>query len=135
MGELEVEQGKCNLRQDDIGRVLRVVQVMALELVRSDGSLCVKVGDWKYSETHPGIVLPGTKIRKDELPVTARQRFLMENLAELPGRIEFTVREVIEEVKPSPQYGLRTKYVKTIFSCNVVDGNEAMGGARTVLWE
>jgi len=116
----ELHSGACDLREDLGGRVVRVVRVAAVQITRSDGMCCLELGENGDEGFRPSLVLPGTKIRYAEYPMDAITRFLLDLNVEA-DRLNVTDRQISTEVKSSAQYGVDTKYVRTVFYADLPD--------------
>jgi len=116
----EVMQGKCDLVQDDSGQMVRLVSVVALELVRPGGYILAQTGKWKNEIVTAGCKLPGTKVRAEELPRAALQRLLDGHLAPLREGVRITSVEVVVENQVSASYGVPTRYVRTVFHADLI---------------
>merc|ERR1712060_37952 len=77
----EVENGLCFLRLDHLNLVVRTAQVVSLRLMRADGRVCVKLGEWQDEVASVAIEWPGTKILPDETSEDSVQRLLNEQLS------------------------------------------------------
>lgn len=126
--EAEIYEGSCNLRTDEFRRVLRVVQVVALRLVRVDDLICVKLAELSECSMHTKTALPGTKLRSGELPMMGLRR-LLHALEFDTARIGERRVDRFEEF--SVDYGVRTKYIRTEFDASW-DGVGAVGTSPTV---
>jgi hypothetical protein len=146
--ELEIMNGKCNLSMDGTGRVQRVVQVVALQLWRPDGMICVQLGE-SYREEEPQddfggrqnsrksimsekschsyhkaqklqIALPGTKTYMEETP-TAAVRRLVSRFPDLAPAIIISddYRGPEHQETHSATYGIPTKYSRYMFDARL----------------
>jgi len=143
--ELEIMNGKCNLSMDGTGRVQRVVQVVALQLWRPDGMICVQLGESSSEEAPqedlPGrkssrmsqisvhsyhkaqklqIALPGTKTYMQETP-TAAVRRLVSRFPDLASAIIISddYRGPEHQETHSATYGIPTKYSRYMFDARL----------------
>merc|ERR1712113_58303 len=82
---------------------------------------CVQLGTWTNNNFKVAFILPGTKVRGDETPDEAMQRYFDEKLASLCGTVRITSQSVIVEQKHSPSYGMDTKYIKRCYHATTHD--------------
>jgi len=127
--EAELEKGGCDLREDLDGKVVRVVRVVATHIVRSDNLVCIELGEQSEEDFRPTMVLPGTKIRHGEYPMDAMRR-LLGSMNIQADKLTWKNRKISPpSVKASPQYGVDTKYVRTVFYAALDDeASSAMHG-------
>jgi len=126
--EEEFRDGTCELGQDYHGGVLRVVWVVAVNMRRFDGRVCVQLGEMKGDEFHISLVRPGTKIKQGEFPMDAITRFVGAHLPFLES-VKWDDRQVETELKVSRRYPLATKYVRTIYYAKLaLDQSEFLAG-------
>jgi len=119
--EEEVCSGKCNLGQDVDGRILRVVQVVALRIQRPDGLVCVQIGKIDDAEAAASVQLPGTKMRMQEGPMECTNRLLLEKLPKLSGVVSVDHWQAHTEEKQSQSsaYSIPTRYVRTVVEASM----------------
>jgi len=125
----EVNSGKCWLGMDpDSGKVLRMVQVVTLNLTRADGSICKKIGEWdddQQSVVRCKAKPPGTKMRSGELPRQTLDRLLQEEFPAMNIRVSNRISERTE-IEPSEKYSVSSKYVVTEFIADALDNIDKM---------
>jgi hypothetical protein len=129
--ESETEQGQCTLVYDSIGRVRRVVSVVALELENQHGDVLVQLGKLQPSTgtiTSSHCVLPGKKAQSAESPDETLKALLKETLGPLAEGIEITRTSVVVEDQASDTYsGLMTSYLRTVFHANLKPEHDYSG--------
>jgi len=125
----EVASGKCWLGTDPVsGKVLRVVNVVTLNLTRGDRCTCKKIGEWDSDQQ---IVVrckskpPGTKMRPGELPRQTLDRLLHEEFPAMNIRVSGLISERTE-IEPSEKYLVSSKYVVIEFNAEVLDSVDDM---------
>lgn len=133
----EVMKGECQLRVDDQGRLVRVVDVVLLKLTSKEtGKLLVQVS----SRLNDGSVkkmdrLPGCKRRPDENPFISVKKVIRDHLMidENHVIIDASSVEELEEEQQSVTYpGLPTVYHKRVIS-GELEGEVSDNGAE-VSW-
>jgi len=101
--------------RDSVGRSLRVVPLVSLRLTRKDNtSVLVQLGKLEGNAIKASLGLPATAMRGGEWPFATLQR-LYAQLALPHSALQTSKREVVIDQRHSERYGIRTKYVKTIF--------------------
>jgi len=118
----EILDGKCNLiveNDDKEKSVLRVVAVVALRVTNASGQVLAQIGKWKQGTLEPGCTLPGTKIMAGQFPKDALDHFMRVKMSPLKGHVVAGVHEIKVEKKSSPKYGVKSKYIRTIFHAEV----------------
>lgn len=87
--------------------------VLAYKIRRRDDRLFWQVGELVDGKVEPGCKLPGSKCNRGELPGETAQRVLTTKLLPLASLIEVETfhREVVN--KPSKEFALPTKYLRT----------------------
>jgi len=127
--EAEVRNGKCSLRQTTDGDLERVVAVEVFELKNSDGQVFAQIGETGKgtSAVKPGCVLPATKRQIGKLPQDAMRSFLQDELGELASAVRFVSTHREDQLKPSPQYGVPTLYVRTVHQALLAESEHALG--------
>merc|ERR1712032_491971 len=98
-----------------------IVSLVALRLERpKDGHILINVGKWEDGKgAKPSCVLPGTKKTRVELPHEALQRILDTELAPFVSGMINVHSDVDTNVTESANYGIRTKYVRTVQYANL----------------
>jgi len=115
----EVDTGKSIVLVTGTGSIIRVVSLVALEIVRPDGRIFMQIGKWESSEKMVAFQLPGAKHERGELVGETTQRLLNTKLRMLRGSLEFlgTTREVRESM--SKDYGVHTRYLRSLCSARL----------------
>mmetsp|Transcript_1062 Transcript_1062/g.3801 ORF Transcript_1062/g.3801 Transcript_1062/m.3801 type:complete len:910 (+) Transcript_1062:54-2783(+) len=120
--QLELESGECDLMVDSSGEVCRSVTIVALRLRRSseeDAPILMQVGKVVHGTQMVKCQPPGTKVKVGENPRTAVERLVSQKLSALSGDIHLdrfgTGRSTDEEDRHSMKYGVRSKYLRTVF--------------------
>eukprot|EP00406_Dinophysis_acuminata_P003356 CAMPEP_0179232586 /NCGR_PEP_ID=MMETSP0797-20121207/11937_1 /TAXON_ID=47934 /ORGANISM="Dinophysis acuminata, Strain DAEP01" /LENGTH=953 /DNA_ID=CAMNT_0020939713 /DNA_START=16 /DNA_END=2877 /DNA_ORIENTATION=- len=112
----EVQAGKCDLIVDADEKVLRVVNVVALRVLRQDGKMLAQIAEvTEDGIAEPSVQLPGLKVKAGELPHDALQRLRNTTLSVFRVGIIVGTREVNVQQKPSKAYGVNTKYMRNIY--------------------
>merc|ERR1740121_121401 len=114
----EVLKEKCTIQQTANGEVQRIVAVVALHLCRSDERFLVQLGQCEKDRgVRDALKLPGTKRRMGELPQTAFERILEEDLA--PLKSHFTIDDIAHQVdsRHSQKYRMTTLYTRAVHHC------------------
>lgn len=115
--EEEVRKEKCAIQQVD-GAVTRVVAVVALHVNRADSRFLAQLGHWEKNKgPKVSLTLPGTKRRIGELPQTAFERVLEEDLSPLKSGLTLENIEHQVERKHSEKYTMVTLYNRAIHFC------------------
>jgi len=123
----EIEKGSCFLLADAQGTIVRTVQLAVLKFKRADDRALVSLGCWDKSMVTAKIQLPGSKKRHSETFEECRDRIIQEIQESLEGICEicsFDGQQVSEELRPSPTFGMDTKYVKRTFLASVNETTE-----------
>jgi len=115
--EHEVKEGMCDIVKDVSDRILRIVCLVSLRLERTDGTILVQLGNAEQNSMVPAVELPSAKITTEEVPRDALKKFCADFSV---CRAAFTIfKEEIKVVeRVSRSYGLRTRYIQTIFYAN-----------------
>jgi hypothetical protein len=112
----EVSQGDTTLLTASNGKVMRCVPLVAVRLVRSNGSLLASLRLVKSArgKVEAACRLPAIKQKAGEYPQQCLQRLLEEKLAPLGNGVELqhTFREAYSG--NSQQFGVPTRYIRTI---------------------
>jgi len=116
--EDEVKLGKCDLIYDRKGRALRIVSVATLNLMYKDKIL---VQLWEQGDAQASYALPGAKLKVCEMPTNAVQRVIKSKLNAWSEGVHIIKNEVNNEEKPSPSYGVETRYVLTKFFAKIIE--------------
>jgi len=112
--EAEILAGKCHLVRGPTGEVRRVVRLVAIRLLNSQGKLCVKIGTVQDGVAKAKFQLPGRKLDSNEWWEEAVQEILANEFQELVPHIRFDHVRTIMEDEASESYGIETRYIKTI---------------------
>jgi len=115
----EVEKGKSIVVVDGRGDVRRVVAVVALRLESSEGEIFAQVGKLDKGEVSPSCQLPGGKQERTEMAGDAMKRILSAKVHPFEGCMQVDKFERLVEENESKEYGVRTKYLRTVFSCSI----------------
>mmetsp|Transcript_56370 Transcript_56370/g.132168 ORF Transcript_56370/g.132168 Transcript_56370/m.132168 type:complete len:1057 (+) Transcript_56370:78-3248(+) len=110
----EVEAGKSVVLVNGSGEVQRVVSVVALKLCDEQDNIFVQLGKLEKGKVVFSGQLPGSKQQRGELTAEAVQRILDSRLAPLTSCVEFAETSRSREQKESKNYGVRTKYLRTV---------------------
>jgi len=112
----EVLKGKSTVMISASGEIHRVVLVVAVRVENSFGQILTQVG--VYDKEKQAIVkevqLPGQKQERSQDAVESAVQCLKQKTGTLADHVEIvsTAREV--EYKQSKEYGVRTKYIRTV---------------------
>jgi len=112
----EVSKGKSTVMVNPNGEINRVVYLVAVKVENSFGQILTQVG--VYDKEKQALVkecqLPGQKQERSEEAVDAAKRCLTQKVGDLADYVEVksTTRET--EYKNSKEYGVRTKYIRTV---------------------
>jgi len=114
------------------GEVQRIVSIVALRIYHPrNGTLLVQLGKCIDDQLSVACQLPGGKQERGELAADAVQRFLRTKLVSLVGQIVVTSMERETREKYSKDFGIRTKYLRTICSTSFeachLDGHPSSG--------
>jgi len=122
----EVEKGKSIVVVDGQGNIRRVVAVVAIRVERSaDKCLLAQVGRLNGAgKPTAACQLPGGKQEVGESPDAAMERIMKAKMAPLIGHIELDRVDRTVEVKPSKDYGVNTKYLRSVYVSNLPDEAE-----------
>mmetsp|Transcript_51463 Transcript_51463/g.122383 ORF Transcript_51463/g.122383 Transcript_51463/m.122383 type:complete len:1164 (+) Transcript_51463:71-3562(+) len=124
----EVEKGKCNVILCQNGEVLRVVSVVAVRVENGLGQVLAQIGVYDDEKEEKSIKtecqLPGLKQNRAEEAKDAAYRCLQEKVPQLVHGVTVYGCNRITEMKPSKEFGVRTKYVKTV--CHAVVDHESV---------
>jgi len=125
--EDEILAGQCHLVMGSDGpqSILRVVRLVALEIMNPDGYTCVQLIERKGGSIVPKFCLPGTKLRGDEGPKEAAGRLMTDKLKLLAPAIRIVGERRVVEYDTSATFGLRTKYIKIILMADFLGHLEA----------
>uniref|UniRef100_A0A7S2PCK3 Ion transport domain-containing protein n=1 Tax=Zooxanthella nutricula TaxID=1333877 RepID=A0A7S2PCK3_9DINO len=122
----EVEAGRSVVVVTGQGLVQRVVPLVVLRLVNSDGALFAKIGRIGDAGCEPSCQLPGAKQDEGETVDETLQRLLASRMSELlADKFELGEgRQACTEVaeNESKTLGLRTRYVRTVISAAIKAG-------------
>mmetsp|Transcript_30522 Transcript_30522/g.71258 ORF Transcript_30522/g.71258 Transcript_30522/m.71258 type:complete len:1088 (-) Transcript_30522:115-3378(-) len=110
----EVDQGKSVVMLNGSGDVQRVVSVIAVKVVDENEKVLVQLAKMEKGRLKFAGQLPGSKQQRGELATEAVQRVLETKLAPLTSCIEFAEMTRSSEEKESKQFGVRTKYLRTV---------------------
>jgi hypothetical protein len=150
--EEEVNNGKCNLAQNKLGKVERVVKLVLLQLKRADGLMLVKLGtgtqgsstdvptdfapkssNTSDDDTVVKVELPGKKMKMYETTTDCVSRALEERFSKFSPAITVTGHTFYEESSQSYEYGISTKYLKTFVQA-ALDAKKQMW-THTCAWD
>lgn len=123
--EKEVSAGKCIVTVDAHGLLQRAVRVCALRLQHGTGEAClVQLGKKEKSRYSANVQLPGAKLQPGEAPKDAVTRLMGSKLQ--PLGIDANTVNTDYEVRwqDSKEYGLRTKYLRTVMDMSLHSMNE-----------
>jgi len=119
----EVEKGKSTVMMSSSGEVLRIVNLATLKVANGRGQVLAQIGVFDADKEEAGIKtecqLPGLKQDRQEEAEEAAQRCIMEKLPALAHVIEVEGTTRLIEYKPSKEFGVRTKYVKTVCTATI----------------
>jgi len=127
--EEEVEAGKCVLNADGSGEFLRTVPVVALKIERpSDGKFLCQLAKLKEKNSHfaPSCMLPGTKMQIGDDAKIVAQTVLQDDLSIMAEHTEVGKSTVITETKDSASYGVKSVYLRSVFTCTLHNDVAAM---------
>jgi len=128
----EVLSGKSTVMLNAMNEVQRVVSVVALEIEREDQSVFVELGKKGKDKTTARCTLPGTKADMGEMAFETYKRFLETKLTPFADSLQIEKTERAVECKHSKEYGVRTRYLRTVYSCRFQGQLDAP--SRTVEW-
>eukprot|EP00931_Biecheleriopsis_adriatica_P057384 TRINITY_DN34030_c0_g2_i1.p1 TRINITY_DN34030_c0_g2~~TRINITY_DN34030_c0_g2_i1.p1 ORF type:complete len:1158 (+),score=223.77 TRINITY_DN34030_c0_g2_i1:59-3532(+) len=119
--EQEVQEGKSLILQDTDGNYERVANVAVLRITTAEKQIFAQVG--KFSNTGEltvEVTLPGGKQKRAELPGQVLQRLLFADVLK-PILKHIEVVDVTREnfKKHSEQYGIATKYIRTVHHAEI----------------
>ena len=111
----EVNLGKSAVLVNGSGGIERIAAIVALRIEREDGYLFAQLGKREEDKMTPACKLPGGKQERGELLTDSVKRLLEGKFALLAGCVQVvrTLRQV--ESKESKEFGVRTKYMRTVF--------------------
>mmetsp|Transcript_63206 Transcript_63206/g.150732 ORF Transcript_63206/g.150732 Transcript_63206/m.150732 type:complete len:1126 (-) Transcript_63206:176-3553(-) len=113
--EEELRKEKSTLQQNASGDLQRVVAVVALRLMRTDGLVLVQLGKWRPANgISVSAELPGSKRVLGELPHKALQRVIDGDLGPLAKGVVLEGSEQDSFTRDSPKFGMRTTYLRTV---------------------
>lgn len=121
----EVEEGKCHLMSDELGQIVRVVQLVLLRVCREDGLQCVNLARQMEGSFTPLLDLPGGKLLEGESLDEAMIRIAQSLEPAIEG-IEITEWEVFVEEAFSARFGLPTKYIKLVGCATATTARETI---------
>eukprot|EP00971_Amphidinium_carterae_P180781 3585843-Amphidinium_carterae.1 len=114
----EVEQGKSTVMLSKTGEVFRVVNLVTVKVSNGLGQVLAQIAVYDHDKKDIGIkidvVLPGLKLNRQEEPKDAANRCIEEKVPALAGCIDVNATVRMIEMKRSKEYGVRTKYIKTV---------------------
>jgi len=137
----EVSSGIATVVEETNGEPLRIVRVTALRIERADGCVLVELGKVRDGVAKTSGKLPGSKMTGDEGPADAARRVLESQLPAVAECVEFTFTECNISIERSKQYGVRTRYLRTVQharliepDARLVDTLEAIGSERASVY-
>eukprot|EP00429_Kryptoperidinium_foliaceum_P095690 CAMPEP_0176249624 /NCGR_PEP_ID=MMETSP0121_2-20121125/34073_1 /TAXON_ID=160619 /ORGANISM="Kryptoperidinium foliaceum, Strain CCMP 1326" /LENGTH=422 /DNA_ID=CAMNT_0017589329 /DNA_START=18 /DNA_END=1282 /DNA_ORIENTATION=- len=115
----EVESSKSIVVVTGDGAITRVVSLVVLRATTCDDHVFMQIGKYEGVEVKNTFQLPGVKREADELVSDTLARMFRTRLSLLSGKIEFvgTQRENME--KESKEYGVQTRYMRSICSARL----------------
>lgn len=120
----ELVKGEAQLVRQDDGRVMRVVDVVVMQIVKPSGEVLVEVSEQASGVTKALNRLPAVKRRPDENQFLAAHRVLNKVLRISSNMIGIDPKNVliVEEQKQSDRYvGLPTVYRKRIITATILE--------------
>mmetsp|Transcript_27005 Transcript_27005/g.62356 ORF Transcript_27005/g.62356 Transcript_27005/m.62356 type:complete len:1082 (-) Transcript_27005:8-3253(-) len=125
--EEEVSQGRCHLTLEPPHGILRVVRLAVLKLHAKDGSILMQLVERRNGSVTAKFCLPGTKTMENETPELALERLLEEKLHLIAAAVRVCSQSIVVETDMSATFGLRTKYIKTVFTADLLGHMEVNG--------
>jgi len=116
----EVQKGRAVIRKDACGEALRIVPLVALNLIRHDGLVLARLGKWKRG-VKPKIeaVLPGGKIQSGSTPQEALEKVIATDLPQLRLGITVGHFDTTVEERESASVGMTTRYIRATYHCKL----------------
>jgi hypothetical protein len=112
--------GKSTVTVNGKGEIERIVTVIALHIQREDSKeLLVQIAKKKGNVFEPSCQLPGGKQSRGELTGESARKWLANKLSPLVDCVQARRLEQKVEIKESKEYGVRTKYLRTICFCDL----------------
>jgi len=121
----EVESLKSIVLVTGEGAVIRAVSLVVLRAEDDCGRVFMQVGKWEAGAQMKGdLQLPGAKQDADELVGETLERMFATKVSLLQGKLHFTgtTREMHEKV--SKDFGVQTRYSRSICSARLLPGCE-----------
>jgi len=128
----EVQTSKSIVVVTGTGDIVRVVSLVVLRCVRQDGMMLAQIGKLEGSEVTGSCQLPGLKCEREELVSETLDRLMESRLQRLNGLVELrsAKREVTE--KESKEYGVQTRYTRTVCQATLLDDAAAPSGGAVM---
>lgn len=121
----EVETGRCSLEAEEAGKHCRVVPLMCVRIQQPNGLILAVLGkvDSTWATSLGGkarCILPGSRILDGEQPRDTLNRFLATELAPMAKNLELDDDfQVLVEEGTSLNFGVRTRYLRSVFKATV----------------
>lgn len=109
----EVSRGKSTVVINGKGDLERIVSVAAIR-IESNGYIFAQIGKVEDSGVVPACQLPGGKYGTGELTTDVLQRLFGGKLASIASNVKLVRTERLVEWRNSKEYGVRTKYFRTV---------------------
>jgi hypothetical protein len=125
----EVNQEKCTVVINGKDELERIVSLVALHVEDGD-CLLVQIGKLEGSGWMPCCQLPGGKFKQGELTADVVERLISEKLSPLTDRVKLVGTERHVEWNNSKDFGVRTKYFRTVCVLHVTEPIYTMNARR-----
>merc|ERR1719330_1878647 len=123
----EVLEGKSCFTINWQGEVERVVSIIALRLLHTDGRILAHIGEWDGDRIHASCRLIGKKQKHGETPHQTRTRLLRGVLAPIAHAIRCTHAELNVVWKESKRMDVKTKYLRTVNHAELTCAESSLG--------
>eukprot|EP00928_Gymnodinium_smaydae_P090651 TRINITY_DN7441_c0_g1_i1.p1 TRINITY_DN7441_c0_g1~~TRINITY_DN7441_c0_g1_i1.p1 ORF type:complete len:936 (-),score=162.76 TRINITY_DN7441_c0_g1_i1:184-2991(-) len=110
--EVEVLDRKCILTITEDKDIVRVVELVTIELEDRNGRTLVEMGKWNYGDSVSSTKMPGTKVRLGETNEQAIKRMMDTDFRILAEFFDLGEPDESVEYKWSDRFAITTKYIK-----------------------
>lgn len=128
----EYAGGRCELAYSANRQVERIVHVAALWLESCDGSILVQLGIWCMGRLTPTCRLPAMKQTLDQSPEDAIMQLLKQEFVPFGVDPRLGTSQTQTHWNDSPQFGVRTKYVRTVVTAKLDASLEAISCVKAL---
>jgi len=117
----QVEEGDIVAMPDMHNEFLRVAVVTSVRLIKPSGHIFTQIGERDATGVVVMCRLPAVKQVRGETPLEAVERLLERKLQNFSFEVSIMSKERQDQCMYSKEYGVRTKYLRTVFDLGVLE--------------